>query len=142
MTPTLAADGTFLGNDSLSLGAPPFGPHTTAHGQWIATSATEFTADYTFMLNQFPARGDGAVQGFRWAGQVIDRNTAVDYVNLYFSGPIQPSWSALLDNEFPVFPREANVAVTAPTTFVRDPSLCRQAGCPPVFKFTIKRVAP
>ena len=144
MTPTIAADGTFLGNDSLTLGAPPFGPHTTAHGQWIATSVTDFTADYTFMLNQFPPRGDGAVQAlrFRWAGQLVDKNTAVGYVNLYFSAPFQPTWNVLLDNEFPAFPSEANVAVTAPSTFVRDPSLCRQAGCPLVFKFTIKRVAP
>ena len=144
MTPTLTPDGLFIGNDSLTLGAPPFGPHTTAHGQWIATSATDFTADYTFMLSQFPPRGDGAVQAlrFRWLGQVVDKTTIVGYVNIYFTGPIQQTWYPLLPNEFPAFPNEANVAVTAPTTFVRDPSLCRQAGCPLVFKFTIKRVAP
>src|SRR5262249_61545332 len=54
MTPTLYSDGMFIGNDSFAIGQAPFGPHTTAHGQWIATSATEFTADYTFMLNAYP----------------------------------------------------------------------------------------
>lgn len=144
MTPTMTADGNFLGNDSLALGAAPFGPHTTAHGQWIATSATEFTADYTFMLNAFPPQGDGAIQAlrFRWAGQIVDKNTAVGFVNIYFSAPIQQTWNQLLSNEFPAFPNEGNIVVTAPNGAVKDPNLCRTAGCPLVFKFTIKRVAP
>src|SRR5215470_1467300 len=33
MTPTLTADGQFLGDDSFALGTAPFGPHTGAHGQ-------------------------------------------------------------------------------------------------------------
>ena len=144
MTPTLTADGRFLGNDSLALGSAPFGPHTTAHGTWIATSSTEFIADYVFMLNTFPPPPGGAITGlrFRWAAQVISSDTIVGFVNIYFSAPLVQSWTQLLDNEFPAFPPEANVLVTAPSGVVRDPSLCRTAGCPFVFKFTIKRVTP
>jgi hypothetical protein len=144
MTPTLHGDGTFLGNDSFTLGAAPFGPHTTAHGQWIATSSTEFTADYTFMLNAFPAKGDGAIQAlrFRWQGQVLDRQTLIGYVNMYFSPPMTLPWVNLLPNEFPVLPPQTSVPLTPPSTFYRDPTLCRTAGCPLVFKFTVKRVAP
>lgn len=50
MTPTIGADGTFLGNDSLALGAPPFGPHTTAHGSWAQSGRDSIVADYVFML--------------------------------------------------------------------------------------------
>ena len=98
------------------------------------------------LINRHPevdfGRRWSRVLRFRWDGHVVDRSTIVGYVNLYFSAPIQLTWFPLLDNEFPSFPSEANLAVTAPSTFVRDPSLCRQAGCPLVFKFTIKRVAP
>jgi hypothetical protein len=144
MTPTLTADGDFLGNDSLTLGAPPFGPHTTAHGQWVATSATGFTADYTFMLNAYPPHGDNAIQGlrFRWVGNVVDKNTIQGYVNMIFSDPILPTWSALINDEFPSLPSQVTPLITAPTTFIKDPTLCMTTGCPLVFKFTIKRVTP
>jgi hypothetical protein len=144
MTPTLTSDGLFLGNDSMSLGGLPFGPHTTAHGTWNATSPTGFEADYMFMLNAYPPQGDGAIQGlrFKWQGQVLDANTLIGYVNIYFSDPIQTSWNQLLDNEYPLFPGSANIIVTPPTGFVKDPTLCHTTGCPLVFKFTIKRVAP
>lgn len=144
MTPTLEADGTFLGNDSFALGSPPFGPHTTAHGHWIATSATEFEADYVFMLNAFPPQGDGAIQAlrFRWEGVVQDGNTLVGYVNMYFSKPIATDWTNLLSNEFPVLPGAAQPVVAAPTAFIRDPTLCLTSDCPLVFKFTVKRVTP
>lgn len=143
MTPTIYADGNFIGNDSLTLGTAPFGPHTTAHGAWVPTSATEFTADYVFMLPSFPPVPDtvGGVR-FRWAAQVISSDTAVGYVNVYFQPPLPLTWTQLVGNEFPAFPPEANGLVTSPQGMVKDPSLCRQAGCPLVFKFTIKRVAP
>jgi hypothetical protein len=144
MTPTIISDGQFLGNDSMTLGGPPFGPHTTAHGTWIATSPTEFVADYVFMLNAYPPHGDGAVQAlrFRWSGVVVDKSTLVGWVNVYFTAPIPQTWQPLLTNEFPAFPPEALPAVTAPTTFYKDPTQCLKAGCPLVFKFMIKRVAP
>lgn len=144
MTPTLAADGTFLGNDSFAVGSPPFGPHTTAHGQWIALDASNFEADYVFMLNTFPpdkATPVSAVR-FRWLGFVVDKTTMEGWVNMYFQPAMAPSWTDLVGNEFPVIPPEATGLVTAPTGFIKDPSLCRTAGCPLVFKFTIKRVAP
>src|SRR5688572_33437706 len=50
LTPSLTGDGIFIANNSLALGSAPFGPHTTAHGRWVPTSATGFVADYTFML--------------------------------------------------------------------------------------------
>jgi hypothetical protein len=144
MTPTLTADGGFLGNDSLALGAAPFGPHTTAHGQWVATSAVDFTADYVFMLNAFPPKGDGAIQGlrFRWAGTAVDKNTLQGFVNLYFSQPIKTDWSGLLNDQFPVLPSTAAPLIASPAGFVKDPTLCMTPDCPLVFKFTIKRVAP
>lgn len=144
MTPTLYADGNFIGNDSFSIGSAPFGPHSTAHGQWIATSTTDFTADYTFMLNAFPPQGNGAIQAlrFRWQGTVLDKQTLIGFVNMYFSLPMTLPWVNLLPNEFPVLPPQTSVPLTPPPTFYRDPSLCRTAGCPLVFKFTVKRVAP
>jgi len=146
MTPTLTPDGLFIGNDSLALGAAPFGPHTTAHGQWVATSRTEFTTDYTFMLNTFPppsaANSSVSALRFRWAGKVVDENTLVGYVNLYFLPPISTEWEELEANEFPPLPPEAEAVVTSPNGFVTDPDTCRTPGCPLVFKFTIKRVAP
>lgn len=144
MTPTIYADGSFIGNDSFAVGQAPFGPHTTAHGQWIATTATEFTADYTFMLNAYPPNGDGALQAlrFRWQGTVLDKLTLVGYVNMYFSQPMTAPWVNLLPNEFPTLPPQSSVPLTPPSTFYRDPTFCRVAGCPLVFKFTVKRVAP
>src|SRR5262245_17602026 len=144
MTPTIYVDGNFIGNDSFAVGAAPFGPHTTAHGQWIATSSTEFIADYTFMQNAYPPRGDGAIQAlrFRWQGTVFDKQTLVGYVNMYFSQPMTMRWVNLLLNEFPTLPPQTSVPLTPPSTFYKDPTLCRTAGCPLVFKFTVKRVAP
>ena len=145
MTPTLMADGGFSGDDSFAVGSAPFGPHTAAHGQWFPTSATEFTADYTFLLNTFPPiKGTTSITAlrFRWSGFVADKNTLQGWVNLYFNPGMVPSWSELLGDQFPVLPPEAAGVVTPPTGFVKDPSLCRTSGCPLVFKFTVKRVAP
>ena len=144
MTPTLAADGTFLGNDSFAVGTAPFGPHTTAHGQWIALDATNFQADYVFMLNTYPPNTSAPISGirFRWLGFVADKNTLNGWVNMYFQPPMNPSWSALIGNEFPSLPPQASGLVTPPTGFIKDPTLCLTAGCPLVFKFTVKRGAP
>ena len=96
------------------------------------------------MLNVYPPPGDGSILAlrFRWSAQVLDKNTLVGFVNAYFSSPIPVTWTSLFSNEFPAFPAQGNVVVTAPTSFVRDPTLCQTAGCPLVFKFTVKRVAP
>jgi hypothetical protein len=143
MTPTLTADGLFIGNDSFTLLAAPFGPHTTAHGTWTPTSPTEFTAEYVFMTVTFPPE-DKTVSGyrFRWGAQVISADTAVGYVNLYTLSAIPLTWTPLQPNEFPVFPSEARGFVTPPVGVVKDPTTCRPEidGCPLVFKFTIKRV--
>ena len=145
MTPTLSADGNFFGDDSFAVGSAPFGPHTSAHGQWFPTSKTEFTADYTFMLNTFPpTKGKILISGlrFRWTGFVADKNTLQGWVNLYFNPGMEPIWQELLNDQFPVLPPEADGVVTPPSGFVKDPSLCRTSGCPLVFKFTVKRIAP
>lgn len=145
MTPTLAEDGDFFGDDSFAVGSAPFGPHTAAHGQWFPTSATEFTADYTFMLNTFPPiKGTTSITAlrFRWSGVVADKDTLQGWVNMYFNPGMVPGWSELLGDQFPVLPPEASGVVTPPSGFVKDPSLCRASGCPLVFKFTVKRVAP
>jgi hypothetical protein len=141
MTPTLTADGLFIGNDSFTLLSAPFGPHTTAHGSWSPTTSTEFTAEYVFMTVTFPpvARTISGYR-FRWAAQVISADTAVGYVNLYILPAVPVTWTPLLSNEFPVFPDEAARFVTPPEGVVKDPTLCRTDDCPLVFKFTIKRV--
>jgi len=154
MTPSLTGDGIFIGNDSLSLGGAPFGPHTTAHGQWVPTSKTGFVADYTFMLPSFgpppsflpppppPAPQTVSALRFRWLANVIDSSTIVGYVNIYFNPPIPVDWEALGANDFPGLPAEANGVVTSPSGFVTDPASCTAPTCPLVFKFTVKRVAP
>lgn len=143
MTPTLSGDGGFLGNDHFAVSGPPFGPHTTAHGTWVPTSSTEIVADYVFMQNTFPPV-ENTITGlrFRWAARVVNATTMVGHVNLYFGPPLPITWTRLLDNEFPAFPSEANILVTSPSGMVRDPNLCREPGCPFVFKFTVKRVQP
>ena len=142
MTPTLLSDGLFVADDSLTIGAAPFGPHTTAHGQWAPTSSTDFIADYMFMLRTFPPDLDyiSALRA-RWQGQVISADTIVGWVNAYVQPNMALSWMPLLEREYPAFPREAIGSVTPPTRFLTDPALCRTAGCPLIFKFTIKRVA-
>ena len=143
MTPTLTADGLFIGNDSFTLLAAPFGPHTTAHGSWAPISSTEFSAEYVFMTVTYPPDAK-TISGyrFRWFAQVISADTAVGYVNLYTLSAVPLTWTPLLPNEFPDFPDEALGFVTPPVGVVTDPTLCRpeKEGCPLVFKFTIKRV--
>lgn len=144
MQPTLLPDGSFLGNDSFSVAGPPLGPHTTAHGQWNPTSATEFVADYVFTLNSFPPDKNLPLTNvrFRWSGTVVDKNTLQGFVNMYFKPAVAPTWVELLPNQFPVLPQGALDALVPPSGFVKDPSLCRTTGCPLVFKFTVGRVAP
>jgi hypothetical protein len=144
MQPTLVADGSFLGNDSFSIGQPPLGPHTTAHGQWNPTSSTDFVADYVFMLNSFPPDKNLPLTSvrFRWSGTVVNKNTLQGYVNMYFQPSLAPTWNELLGDQFPVLPPAALSALKPPNGFVKDPSLCRTSGCPLVFKFTVGRVAP
>ena len=142
MTPTLTPDGLFVADDSLTLQSAPFGPHTTAHGSWSATSSTGFTAEYVFMSRPFPPEKDPHISGLRarWVGQVVSADTAVGWVNAYFLSATPSTWTPLLHDEFPAFPSEANAFVTPPGDFIEDPTLCPGDGCPLVFKFTIKRV--
>ena len=144
MTPTLIADGLFVADDSFALLGAPFGPHTTAHGTWVPTSRTEFTAEYVFMTNPYPPAASGvSVSGLRarWLAKVVDADTVVGWVNAYFLNPVPVTWERLVvDADFPVFPSEATGFVRPPGDFIKDPSLCRTAGCPQVFKFTLKRI--
>ena len=143
MTPTLTADGLFFGDDSSTIVDPPYGPHTTAYGSWVPTSATEFTSDYVFMTRAYPPTAGVTTAGVRarWVAKVIDANTIVGWVNAYFLDPAPIKWRPLLVNEFPVLPNEALPFVTPPNGFIQDPLLCPGTGCPLVLKFTIKRVA-
>ncbi len=141
MTPTLTADGLFVADDSFTLLTPPFGPHMTAHGTWTPTSATDFTAEYVFVTRTFPASTD-AFSGVRarWVAKAFDANTLIGWVNAYFLPNTPLKWAPLLEDEFPVLPSQAAAFVTPPVGFVKDPALCKTAGCPQVFKFTLKRV--
>jgi hypothetical protein len=144
MTPTLLSDGLFVADDSLDLLGAPFGPHTTAHGSWIPTSPTEFTAEYVFMTNPYPPVASGvAASGVRarWQAKVIDPDTLVGWVNAYFLDPVPVKWTRLvLENDFPTLPPEAAPFYAAAGDFIKDPSLCRTEECPQVFKFTLKRI--
>jgi hypothetical protein len=145
MTLVMTGDGRFVADDSTTLLSAPFGPHSTAVGSWTPTSDTEFTAEYIFMANAYPPPIGGVyVQGLRarWQATVIDADTVVGWVNAYFqSTPVPVRWSALaLDGDFPELPVESLGFVTPPGDFIKNPSLCRTAACPQVFKFRIKRV--
>ncbi len=144
MTPTLLSDGLFIADDSFTMLGPPFGPHATAHGTWTPTSRTEFTAEYVFMTNPYPPVVGGVfVSGVRarWLATVVDADTIVGWVNAYFLNSVPVTWERLvLERDFPVFPPQASGFVTPPGDFIKDPSLCRTAGCPQVFKFTLKRI--
>ena len=141
MTPTLFADGSFNGNDSLTLAGPPFGPHTVAYGKWVRTSPTGIIADYVFMLPG-PVPSTIIAPRFRWQAQVTDSNTMVGWVNIYFSFPIPLDWESLPAGQFPTIHPNAQIALTPPTTFYTDPNTCTSPGCPVVVKFTIRRVTP
>ena len=144
MTPSLFADGTFLGYDSLDLAGPPFGPHGTAHGKWVPVNRTEIVADYVLIQSPFPAPASPAVGAnrFRWNAAVVDDDTMVGYVNVYPFPPIPLDWENLTRvDQFPAFPKEALGIVTAPQGFVKDPKQCQVPGCPLVFRFRIKRIA-
>ncbi len=145
MTPTLFADGNFNGNDSLTLAGAPFGPHTVAYGRWVPTSATDFVADYVFMMNTYPPVATPTVSGarFRWLASVTDKDTMVGYVNVYFDWGIPLVWTRLTADSFPSIPNEALPLVTSPTGIFKDPGECTSpATCPLILKFTIKRVSP
>ncbi len=143
MTPTLTSDGLFVADDSFLFTGPPFAPHTTAHGQWIPVSRTDFIADYIFMVGAFPPVPN-TVAGFRarWLATVVDDNTIVGWVNGYVTDAVPLAWQKLAENEFPTFPPEAANIVTPKTNFVKDPHSCNADDCPLVFKFTLKRVSP
>ncbi|MEQ1886236.1 MAG: hypothetical protein ABL967_14320 [Bryobacteraceae bacterium] len=143
MTPTLNDDGSFLGNDSLALGGPPFGPHTTAHGKWVATSPTDIIADYVFMLPA-SAASSVSVLRFRWQASVVRWDTMVGYVNIFFGPEVPMTWENITPGNFPALPNEALPALTPPAQFYTDPANCPSGppACPLVFRFTIKRVEP
>jgi hypothetical protein len=142
MTPTLTPDGLFIADDSLTFNKH----HLTAHGQWRGTSATEFVADYMFVLSNIPGTPAGSLAGLRarWQGRVLDDNTLVGYVNAVFTAGIPMVWSRLGDNEFPAIAPQMEPMFTPPASFTLQPQRCANPGfpgCPLVFKFTIKRIA-
>jgi hypothetical protein len=144
MTPTLTQDYEFLGNDSLALGGPPFGPHTTAHGRWIPTSSNGIVADYVFMLPGSDKPPTITVLRFRWQAAVVDFDTMQGFVNIFFGPPVPVVWDNLTSAEFPPIPNEAAPALSAPVNFYSDPAQCSSGppACPLIFKFTVKRVQP
>ncbi len=145
MTPTLTADGKFLGDDSLTF-FPPFGPHTPAYGEWIVVNKTDVIADYVTMAlaSAGSASEPPAISAirFRWQARATDASTMIGYVNIYLFPPITLTWGPLAASEFPVMPPEALAVTYPPARFVIDPATCTDPTCPLVFKFTIKRVTP
>ena len=144
MTPTLTSDGIFLGNDSLALGGPPFGPHTTAHGQWVATGPQSFIADYVFMLPGTAANNITALR-FRWQAFMVSPTLMSGYVNIFFGPQLPIAWGSLTPGTFPTLPAATAFFLTPPATFYTDPTKCPGGpakGCPFIFEFTVGRVAP
>ena len=144
MTPTLTQDYEFIGNDSLALGGPPFGPHTTAHGRWSPANSDSIVADYVFMLPGTASPPTLSVPRFRWQATVTDLDTMQGYVNIFFGPPVPVVWENLTSAEFPTLPNEAAPALVPPINFFKDPAQCSSGppACPLIFKFTIKRVQP
>ncbi len=146
MTPSFYADGNFLGNDSLALGQPPFGPHTTAHGEWVPTGRNTLVADIVFLLNPFPPPlnpSTGAVH-IKYSATVITPTVMVGYVNIYFAPALELEWHQLSPGEFPTLPDAANYLAFPPDRVFTQQSQCTNilSGCPLVFRFKVQRVAP
>ena len=142
MTPTLTGDGQFIGNDSLALGGPPFGPHTTAHGRWVPVSNTDIIADYVFMLPGTTAASLSAVR-FRWEASTVGFDSMVGFVNIFFGPEIPIVWEDLTAPQFPSLPAETIPTLTPPAKFYKDPAFCATGppACPLIFKFKINRVS-
>ncbi len=140
MTPSFYADGNLIVNDSLAIGGAPFGPHTTAHGQWIPTGQNELVADMVFMLPA-PVTGSVSAIHIRYSAAVIPPNTMVGYVNIYVSFPPLPlSLEVLGPDDFPTLPSTATDLVISPNNVYTDQNQCTVMGCPLVFKFKVLRV--
>lgn len=146
MTLSLTADGQFIGIDSTTLISPPVGPHGEAHGSWVPTGPTTFTAEYVFLTPANPPTPTGPFAAgvrARWQANVVDSDTLNGWVNAYFLGPVPVVWQKLvLAEDFPTLPTESApyYAPGASATFIKDPSVCPTIGCPLVFKFTVKRI--
>ncbi len=141
--PTFTSDGHFFADDTLTLAGPPFGPHSAEHGNWTATSGTDFTAVDVFIANPFPpSQGHTALFLARWTGTVNNDGTVTGWFDGYPQPPVPVSWTQLVGNEFPAFPAEAGGVVDGgpASSFVKDPTLCVTPNCPIVFKFTLKRL--
>lgn len=143
MTLNISSDGTFIGNDSLALGGPPFGPHTTAHGHWIPTSSTDIIADYVFMLPGTTTPPTINALRFRWQASATSYNVMTGYVNIFFGPAIPVVWQKLTPTQNPTLPAEIVPPLTPPVLFYTDPAQCPGGppACPLVFKFTIQRVS-
>ncbi len=146
MTPTLTADGKFLGDDSLVF-FPPFGPHTPAYGAWQPVNHTDIVADYLTMSLASP--GDASnpplinAFRFRWNARFTGKETMTGYVNVYGYPPIPLTWEGGGETtSFPELSPEALAPTVPPTVFFTDPQKCDLPACPLVFKFTIKRISP
>jgi len=139
MTASFFADGNFLGNDSLAIGSAPFGPHTTAHGQWVQTSPDGLVADVVFLL---PAPISSSTSGvhIKYSATVISPMEMVGYVNIYVAfPPLSLAWQQLGPGEFPTLSDTANALVAAPEGIFTQQSQCTAVGCPLVFRFTAQR---
>jgi hypothetical protein len=143
MSPTLTQDYNFVAGDTLELGGPPFGPHTSAHGRWIPTSSSSIIADYVFMLPGSAASNISVVR-FRWQATATDYNTMQGWVNATFGPYVPVAYESLTASQFPTIPNEASFALTPPINFYTDATACPSGppACPLIFKFTIKRVQP
>ena len=140
MTPSFYADGNFLGNDSLAVGGAPFGPHTTAHGEWVPTGRNKIAADIVFMLPAPIAASVSAVH-IKYAATVTSPGTMVGYVNIYIAFPPLPlTWQSTAQGEFPNLPSTVTDLVTPPDTVYTHQSQCTAPACPLVFKFKLLRV--
>lgn len=140
MTPSFYADGNFLGNDSLAVGGAPFGPHTTAHGDWRPAGRNKLVADIVFMLPA-PVTASVSAVHIKYAATVVSPDTMVGYVNIYVAFPPLPlGWEPTAPGEFPTLPDTVTALVTPPDTVYTDQSQCAAPGCPLVFKFKVLRV--
>jgi len=130
MLPTFFADGTFIGIDSNVFLE---GDHTTAHGQWEATSFNTLGAQFLFLQEG----GNGVFAGaFRLTldGEMITPDLMTGYIVGYFFPFTDPAGAVVVDPEtgFPV-----------PDPLGPLPDECLpQLGCLGRFDFVLRRIPP
>jgi hypothetical protein len=130
MLPTFFADGTFIGIDSNVFLE---GDHTTAHGQWEATSVDTLGAQFLFLQEGANGVFAGAFR-LTLDGEMVTPNLMTGFIVGYFFPFTDPTGAVVIDPEtgFPV-----------PDPLGPLPEECLPGlGCLGRFDFVLRRIPP